>query len=262
MNTIYKLNFANGDFYIGQTTNLKIRLAHHCNQKGKGSPKLEQAFSVSEFTDYEILEQDCENIDERETYWINKLRPTLNVLPGGKAMRGLSHPRSKYSEEQILQVLNLFLHSAASYQDISDLTEVSLGTVRDICFLRSHTWATEGLEAEILTAQKCREKTYTVYDPHNVKHTFTNAAQFQQEHDLPQNAVNNILNSVSGFYKGWSREPKQAIRLIAPDGEVFDFDSHNDAKEFLRYNNLPTASITKIIKKHKTSKGWIPIHKS
>ncbi len=209
-----------------------------------------------------MLEQDCEDIDERETYWINKLKPTLNVLPGGKAMRGLNHPRSKYSEEQILEVLNLFLHSTAGYQDISDITEVSLGTVRDICWLRSHTWATEGLEAEILAAQKCREKTYTVYDPGNVKHTFTNAAQFQQEHNLNSNAVYNILKSVSGFYEGWSREPKQAIRLVSPDGDTFDFDSYNDAKVFLRYHELPTASITRLIKQRKTSKGWTPIHKS
>ena len=256
MHVIYKLNFANGDFYIGQTAHINTRIKHHLNNYGKGSPKLENAFLNSEYIGYDILEVcDQSSIDSKEMYWITELKPVLNTLPGGKVLRGINHPRSKYTEGQILEVIDLLLNSQASYQDISVLTDVPISTVRDICFLRSHLWATEDKVKQMNKARQIREKLWIVYSPDNTRYEITCAVAFAKAHSLPTGFINRLFSSKKGYSQGWSTYLKTPISFRDPLEQIHNFTSIEEAKEYLRTQELPQASVKRLLQ-GKSTLGW------
>ena len=89
---IYKLIFGT-DFYIGSTIDLKKRIKAHCYnmRSGKSSIKLNDAWSKYKKFEIEILEYIDEDkprwyLHSRESYWIDKLNPSLNAsdVTGGK----------------------------------------------------------------------------------------------------------------------------------------------------------------------------------
>ena len=82
---VYKItNIITGDFYIGSSKNIMLRLAcHKCPSKWKQSPgsKLYQAFikfGLNNFT-FNIIEETF-NLKEREQYWIDQLHPSYNRI--------------------------------------------------------------------------------------------------------------------------------------------------------------------------------------
>lgn len=94
---IYKItNLINGHYYIGQSRDIKARFrshrfsGQHLKDKDHSSPiHLALAKYGAENFSYEILEE-CspEELNEKETYWIEKLQATkngnYNILAGGQ----------------------------------------------------------------------------------------------------------------------------------------------------------------------------------
>jgi len=78
---IYKLIFDNGDFYIGQTSNIEVRITNHRSSKGKGSPKLQKAFKTSKYLGYEILEE-CDEILKKQHILKSLTRLSIRYLVG------------------------------------------------------------------------------------------------------------------------------------------------------------------------------------
>lgn len=220
MSTIYKLNFSNGEFYIGKTTlPLNVRIGQHTRTKGKGCPLLEHAWHTYEYLGYEILEEDIPDdlVNATEIYYIKTLDPKLNSLPGGESLAGLNHPRCKYTEEQLLKVGALLLHTNLSYQEISDETNVLLSTVRDIAFKRTHGWLIDALGSEhIDEARRRRSKEYTLYDKDNVPYVFDNCTEFSKEHGFNVTfLMSGDLTSIN--QKGWSALPKPVFTVVSKD---------------------------------------------
>lgn len=94
---IYKItNQINGHYYIGQSVDIKKRFREHCfsavhpDNKDHSSPihRALAKYGKDNFT-FEVIEE-CpkENLDERETFWINTLKATANgnynILLGGQ----------------------------------------------------------------------------------------------------------------------------------------------------------------------------------
>lgn len=71
---VYLINASNGT-YIGQSKYIEIRLIEHRYEKNTRSP-------VEEVIDYKVLEVINDKVLrlEREKYWINKLKPSLNSI--------------------------------------------------------------------------------------------------------------------------------------------------------------------------------------
>ena len=73
---IYKL-YKNDDFYVGSTNDIYRRLKRHFNRNSAFSKRYGIPF------EYKIIELfPCSNRDElrkREQYWIDELKPTLNM---------------------------------------------------------------------------------------------------------------------------------------------------------------------------------------
>ncbi len=224
MGTIYKLNFSNQEFYIGKTSlKLSGRIGHHTRNKGKGSPLLEAAFQTSEYLGYEVIEDNVPEdiLGATEAFYIKKLKPTLNTLPGGETLQGLNHPRSKYSEEDLRKVANLLVTTAKPYIDIAEETGVLLGTVRDIVYERTHAWLIQEITSEALErARASRVKTYTLYDPNNEPHVFTDRQWFETYHGFE---IAPLLASITGCnQKGWSVKPKEIFTIKSKELTITD----------------------------------------
>jgi predicted DNA-binding protein YlxM (UPF0122 family) len=260
MSTIYKLNFATGDFYIGQTSQpVTSRITQHKSTKGSGCPLLATAWQYSEFTGHEILEDNIptSDLDAREVYWIDKLKPTLNTLPGGKSMRGLNHPRAKYTKEQIEQVLALYLGTALSYGEIAETTLVEYGTVHDILKQRSHAWVWETIpNSKLELARQLRAPQYRVYDKHNKVHEYSGSIpKFARVLGITTGQLNSILNG-SESQTGISMLPHPVVELTNPLDEVFTL-TLPEAREMLEQDDLSPYQIRSVLTQTtKSSAGW------
>ena len=85
---IYKVtNMVNGKSYIGQSKNIEQRFKDHkliCRERNIPLKRALQKYGYENFK-YEILEE-CElsNLDDREMFWINEIKPEYNLDSGGK----------------------------------------------------------------------------------------------------------------------------------------------------------------------------------
>lgn len=250
---IYKLNFDNGDFYIGQTSNLEVRLTNHLSSRGKGSPKLQKAFSSSKYLGHEVLAECNENeLNELEQKFIAELNPPLNTLPGGDSLRGLNHPRAKYTKEQIEEVISLYLDPKVQPIHIEELTGVAYGTVMDIVKMRSHTWASQGKEAALKKAREARNQNTIVYDKYNNEYIVNNYTHFEQKHGLTNGTISRLQNMANR--DGWSLIKHPVYTLSNEDGEVTL--PKPLAKEFLQTTSLSKYQISQLLEKKKASGGW------
>lgn len=101
---VYKItNLYTGDCYIGQSIHVEERWAEHfCKSYGAmHNPKFQkdiEALGKGGFS-FEILEE-CqpEALVERETYWIDRLKPTYNTVVVG-------HPVSENTRKKISKAL-------------------------------------------------------------------------------------------------------------------------------------------------------------
>ena len=78
---LYKIMFSNGDFYVGSTRQpLKDRLSAH---KGRPKGNMIDAFRNNDSWKIILVEKypcaDKEELLKREQYWIDELKPTLNM---------------------------------------------------------------------------------------------------------------------------------------------------------------------------------------
>lgn len=259
MGTIYKLNFENGDFYIGQTANpIDGRLYHHLHTKGKGSPKLEKAFATSKYVGYEVLaEVPPEELDDAEIKFISELNPPLNTLPGGKVLRGLNHPKAKYLEWQINEVVRLFIETDAKYSDITNITGVQSSTVHDILKRRSHTWATDSIDPKIMQAaadRRARPESFTLYDIDNNRFDAKSLKELAEAMHTDYQSVRNAVIGVKSR-AGLSKEPHKLVELTDPEGEAFVL-TYPRAEEFLYSFDLSRFSVEQLLIKGRKSKGW------
>lgn len=138
-------NKINNKKYIGQTNNLQRRQYEHKNASiNKNHKDYNQLihkkireYGLENF-DFYVLEEidslDLDLIDERETYWIQKLNTFVkngngyNITFGGQ---GTLHKRY-LSNEQIEIIINDLLYSKLSQKEIAYKNKVGEGTICNI----------------------------------------------------------------------------------------------------------------------------------
>lgn len=91
---IYKItNTKNGKCYVGQSIDIKRRFwDHRCisHETNRHLRHAMQKYGKDVFS-YEVLEEcDPAKLDEREQFWIEKIKPEYNVMSGGQG-RGKRH---------------------------------------------------------------------------------------------------------------------------------------------------------------------------
>lgn len=260
---IYQLEFENGNKYIGQSIQIEKRIYYHNVNKGIGSPKLQRAYIDLKYLGYTILEECKEDeLAEREIFWIKKYTPSLNTLPGGEANRGLNHPKAKYTEEDLLEVVRLFQDINVTYKQISDITGVHYSTVQDVCKGRSHQWATKGIDIEQILADRQNHNSIIVYDPEGNKYIVDSKGSFEKEYGLSPGSISALLNTKGGTnMAGWSLFPPDLSDYIVKlDCKGEETERHimkkGKIREFLKDKGLSKFSLSQILNLGKSSKGW------
>ena len=88
-------NKVNGHQYVGQSVDIKRRwIEHTCPSSISNNRTINKAYRKygKENFVYEVLEECAESeLDEREIYWIEKLRPVYNMTKGGVGVTGHHH---------------------------------------------------------------------------------------------------------------------------------------------------------------------------
>ena len=259
MGTIYKLNFADNTFYIGQTLQqVHERVKQHQYTKGKGCPLLQHAFDTSEFIGYNILEENIlsKDMDAKEVQYIKELNPPLNTLPGGKSISGLNHPRSKYSKEQLQEVMDVFLNSTITYRQIADLTEVGYSTVMDIVNCRAHAWVWENIDPKLIQeAKSARKRACRLYDSNNTLYEADTIAELAGLLDMPIHAIVSALNGAKSA-KGLSTTQHPVVKLVSPLLEELTLTLPQAVKHLTTHDNLSRYQLNQLTQKFKASGGW------
>jgi len=82
---IYKITNPEGEVYIGQSKNIEKRWKHYTTNPSKNQPKLFYSFLKYGWINhkFEIIEE-CNNLIERERYWISYYKSENNGLNGDK----------------------------------------------------------------------------------------------------------------------------------------------------------------------------------
>jgi len=111
---IYKItNTINSKCYIGSSTRLKYRLGQHktCLRGNYHVNKHLQSswnkYGEGAFT-FEVIET-CDNVIEREQYWMDSINPEYNILKNAESRTGYSHTdeaKRKISESSKRMWLN------------------------------------------------------------------------------------------------------------------------------------------------------------
>lgn len=123
-------NKINNKVYIGQSKDPKKRFQHHCKPSCSYKNNIFISNAIQKYGKenfwYEILEEQVENYNEREIYYIslyNSLAPNgYNLSPGGEEpplMPGHLHPEATLSKEQVENLTEELKTTNKSYVELA-----------------------------------------------------------------------------------------------------------------------------------------------
>lgn len=227
---IYSLYWEEQDLiYIGQSVNISSRYSVHIKALQKGQHynfKLQNAYNLYGKPALSILEEcDISNLDYLEGTWAREFRATdttqgLNILepgsPGGGS--GVHAAASRHPKLTILLVFKLLYDTRAlSYKEISDATDVPVGTVEGIRNGKVHTWLKQKYPhsyAKMLTIYRYKNcghiKTDYITNPTRVLSplgeiiVITDIKKFSEIYMLDSSAVGKVIRGSRASHKGWT----------------------------------------------------------
>ena len=216
---IYILRFKDTDkVYIGQSTNLSLRLTQHKSlfKSGQASKKMQEAYSLYGMPTMEILIH-CEesDLDDLEYEAINLYDSvnngfnTRSYAGGGSNLWGESNGRSKYSNAKIIDSFFLLLQTPkVTYPKIYSLTGVPKGTLVDISNGTGHKWLQDIFPEEYKTLISYRHKrntrTYSkLMSPEGSIFVVEHLTKFCHEHNLDTGNMSKVLTGKKKQYLGW-----------------------------------------------------------
>jgi hypothetical protein len=155
LSIIYKIDFNDGDFYIGSTNQilkerLRLHFSHSFNDNHSGliHQKIRETFDKS--THYLKLLQSSSIIEKvkkedrfkREMFWIRELEPTLNINQHkikikNPPKKGENHPNSKLKKDDVIKIRELY-KNGNSKTNISKMFNINSMTVSQIVNFK--TW--------------------------------------------------------------------------------------------------------------------------
>lgn len=131
MKGIYLItNKVNGKRYIGRSNNISRRFAEHkCKSSIKKNNPLANDLKIYtvnsfDFSIIEIVESET-MLDDREIYWIAKLKPEYNKCIGGKGAKGYSH--SQETKEMLKTLGKLQWELKSDKEKQNQISNISKG---------------------------------------------------------------------------------------------------------------------------------------
>lgn len=138
--SIYKItNLINQKVYIGQSSRPEKRFQEHCFKHENYISLINQAISKygKENFSFEIIEEDIENYNEREKFWIkyydsNNPSKGYNIAPGGEEPPlhcGEDSIHATHTGAQIDEIISLLQNSDLSFQEIAEMYDYDDGSI-------------------------------------------------------------------------------------------------------------------------------------
>jgi hypothetical protein len=141
-------------------------------------------------------------------------------------LKGEKNGASKYSNAEVIEVLNLLLDANNSYKEIETISGVKLNTVRHIANSESHLWLKEVYPekyAKMLEMKSDRVSVKQSAAYKGIKYPplispagiiykdIGNVSLFAKEHNLDGSSLTKILNKRPRYisHKGWRLAPTE-----------------------------------------------------
>ena len=223
-------------FYIGKSFNIESRIKEHyrnLKQSTHYNKGLSKGYAIHGLPSYAVLEVLPHNdsvLFKREIHWIdtfNSFHNGMNETAGGRGWGvGEDRPNSKYTNEQVLEVLNILIESPEkTFREVSVITSVSTNTIASISSGFSYTWLKEKypekysiLEGLVGTRKSNRSSASSrgillpnILSPTNKVYTVTNIAEFARQHNLGKERLGKLLGKKTKSYKGWKICPEEQV---------------------------------------------------
>lgn len=123
-------NTINDKVYVGQAINPHRRFVQHLCNGNRSLDNLPIHLAIKKYGKqnfyYEILEENIENYDEKEAYWIKKLNSIspngYNILEGGTKnpiMYGENHPRNTLTDKTVNDIIEDLLFSNETQRSLA-----------------------------------------------------------------------------------------------------------------------------------------------
>ena len=232
---IYSLTFGKlPNIYVGQSIDIERRYKEHLTylKSNTHSFKVTEAYARYGIPNLSILCLcDKSNLDLYEDIFIsyyNSHIDGLNTLSSSSDMpkpdnRGINHGLSKYSKEQLIEVLLLLIEQPfEKYEDIAEVTSVNYQTIANIASLAEHKWLNEAYPSEYnklssfkgirnfgreSNTAKIKGITYpaVVSPTGEVFYTIDNVVKFMKEHNIKSKTFYELLNNKKDTVCGWRR---------------------------------------------------------
>lgn len=255
---IYKItNKINKKIYIGSAIKFNVRKnqhIHHLRKKTHHNIILQNHVNKYgiDSINFEIIERNCENLIEREQYYIDKLNPEINIHRIAQSPKGL-----KRTPEQIKNMINGRLRNSGYKKGYKRPKEV-VERIRETRLKNGGYIVTENMKKEISKKNKGRKIS------NKTKKKISKSlkgAEFSKEHKKKLSEAakgntnwknidyNNIERNKKISYSMKKRMSKKVINTET--GEIYD-----SAKEAAESYGMPASTFTKHIsgynKKNKT----------
>jgi hypothetical protein len=222
---IYKLEFTDGTYYIGQSVNLQTRQKEHYRLLLAGK---HHNFRVQDTYDKlkelpiftTIINCDVESLNTEEDRYINiKDIKCLNIKAGGSSNFGINAVGAKYETSDIeLAFLILVNNPGISHKEVSEYVGIDINTVHDISSGRNRAF----------TEMK-------------VKYP----AEYEK-----------LLKIKANNTRG-----KFSVTIMHTDGRTVTLLS-GELSKFCKQNNIQTSNLSKVINgSRKTTMGWSLVEK-
>jgi group I intron endonuclease len=224
---IYILRFnETKSVYVGQSLNIENRFKVHIRKLRDGTHnyKMLKAFGMYGLPTFEIIAE-CTKSDlndaELEAFGIfDSVENGFNVASEPDIhLEGESNGASKYTNQQVSDVLNLLVDLDNRYKDISEATGVSISTVRHIANGESHSWlareypdkysiliSNRGTNRQSAgNSAKSQGKVYPkVRSPLGIVFEVECANSFARSNHLDSSYFIKLLNGKANSCKGWT----------------------------------------------------------
>lgn len=222
---VYRLEFKDGSYYVGQSVNLNSRLKDHYRMLMSGnhhSYKVQHKYNEEKCLPIHYIVKECpiEELNTFEDSLIDLKDPLcLNIKAGGDSNYGINSLTAKYNTIDIEMAFFLLVeHLGISHKEVADFVGIDINTVHDISAGRSRAFT------------EMKSKYPEKY------------AQL-----LKQKACNT--------------RGKNTIVLSHTDGRVVTLIT-GEYSEFCRKNAVQSSNLAKVITgKRKTTMGWSLLEK-
>ncbi len=236
---IYKLDFKGTDkCYIGQSVNIEKRFKQHLNdlKVGNHNYKLLQAYNLYGNPALDVLiECTSDELDVLEAEAIeifNSVNEGFNIYScpnQAPVLKGVDSGNSKYSREQLIQAYKLLAKNPElSYNQIYELTQVSVSTLSNLVQKSVHVWLIEEFPDLALSidsvniirknnnnlkrAEYCKTHNTAkakgihypdIVSPDNILYSVENVQEFARNHSISKSSLHRILTRETKSCKGW-----------------------------------------------------------